>query len=66
MIENNYHFISPVLESRRIFSFNSLKPRAPRLALKCKQEAFLMRDFSQKWDTSTPIDPKHRCWVCSF
>lgn len=21
-----------------------------------------MCDFSQKWDTSTPIDPKHRCW----
>lgn len=66
MIKNNYHFISPVLESRHIFSFNSLKPRAPWLALKCKQEAFLMCDFSEKWDTSTPIDPKHRCWGLFF
>lgn len=45
MIENNYHFISPMLESRSIFSFNSLKPRAPLLVLKCKQEAFLTCDF---------------------
>lgn len=66
MIENNYHFLSLVLESRDIFSFNSLKPRAPWLALKCKQEAFLMCDFSQKWDTSTPIDPKHHCWGLFF
>lgn len=41
------HSILLMLESRRIFSFNSLKWRAPLLALKCKQEAFNVH-FSQK------------------
>lgn len=43
------HSILLMLESRRIFSFNSLKWRAPLLTLKCKQEAFEVR-FSQKWN----------------
>lgn len=45
------HSILLMLESRRIFSFNSLKWRAPLLALKCKQEAFNVH-FSQKWNVS--------------
>lgn len=38
-------------ESRRVFSFNSLKWRVPLLALKCKQEAFNVL-FPQKGNAS--------------